>query len=305
MTDNEMNGNSIFPANTNKIFENILVKPSQSIADTLNDIWYLVLGGNIEYKVKKRKLDYEVALEKYKKEIENEINRIPLERYKDADIHLVGQILNESKFCVEKEEIRKMFSKLIAASMDNDKTPYLSYAFPSIINCLTSDEARLLKKLYDLYLGKETNRFESIDIRWIAEENIKSINTGFNMIAIAYDNTVEIRSIDIENDKLKTGATIYRNINLLGLDANCDYPENISIYLENLCRLGLILIENRGIIANDKYLEIIKSSFVKKLILTSNIEKDYHCYSKYKFFSFEKKYICISNFGLHFLRCCI
>ncbi len=99
--------------------------------------------------------------------------------------------------------------------------------------------------------------------------------------------------------------TYLRNINLLGVYANCDYPEKISIYLENLNRLGLILIENRGIIENDKYLEIIKSSFVEELILTSHIEEDYHCYSRYKFFSFEKKYICISNFGLDFLRCCI
>ena len=125
------------------ILENLVDKPSKSIGETFNDIWYLVLGGPVGQLAEKRRMKYADDLKKYKNRIEEEIEKIPIQDRTEADIQIIGHILEVSKYCAEKEQIRDMFAKLIASSMDKNRKEYVRPLYVDIISKMTVNDAKL------------------------------------------------------------------------------------------------------------------------------------------------------------------
>ena len=123
--------------------ENLVDKPSKSIGETFNDIWYLVLGGPVGQLAEKRKMKYANDLKKYKNRIEEEIEKIPIQDRTEADIQIIGHILEASKYCAEKEQIRDMFAKLIASSMDKNRKEYVRPLYVDIISKMTINDAKM------------------------------------------------------------------------------------------------------------------------------------------------------------------
>lgn len=132
---------SIIPQSIERIANNITDKPSKSMGQTFDDIWYLVLGGHIGYRAEKRKMKYAKALEEYRQNIEDEINKIPDKNKMESDIQIVGPALEKSKYCADKIELRKMFAKLIASSMDSRKENIVHPIFTDIISRMTNEDA--------------------------------------------------------------------------------------------------------------------------------------------------------------------
>lgn len=131
---------------TDKVLQNLLESSGKCIGDTFSDIWYIVLGGSLSYIADKKKIKYAINLQKYKREIEEELNKIDNENLIEADIQIMGQALEASKFCVEKEVLRKMFAKLIASSVDVNKANYVRPIFCDIVKHLTPLDAKILRK---------------------------------------------------------------------------------------------------------------------------------------------------------------
>lgn len=139
---------SVVPKFAETALENVLEAPSKSIGDTFSDIWYLVLGGPIAQAVEKRKMKYAVDLEAYKKKIEEEIEKIPDNKKCEPDVQVTGAILEASKYCAEKEELRNMFAKLIASSMNLDKQDIIHPIFVDIIKRMDNLDAKVLKYIF-------------------------------------------------------------------------------------------------------------------------------------------------------------
>lgn len=99
--------------------KNITDKPTQNIGATLSDIWYIVFGG-ISQVAEKRKLKYAFALQEFKKELEEKVSKIPKSKLIEPDIHIIAQALESSKYSVEKDELRHMFTNLISNSLNSD-----------------------------------------------------------------------------------------------------------------------------------------------------------------------------------------
>lgn len=138
--------NAETPECVDKALTNLTEQPTKAIGSTMSDIWFLVFGG-IGHLAEKRKLRYAVELEKYNKELQATINKIPKERKVEADIQIIAPALEASKYCVEKEELRKMFVNLIASSMDGDKVTSVHPIFTDIISKLSSVDALLFKAI--------------------------------------------------------------------------------------------------------------------------------------------------------------
>lgn len=138
--------NAKMPKSVDKALTNLTEKPTKAIGSTLSDIWFLVFGG-IGHLAEKRKLWYAADLEKYNKELQEKVNKIPKERKVAPDIQVVAPALEVSKYCVEKEELRKMFVNLIASSMDSDKITSVHPIFIDIISKLSSTDALLFKAI--------------------------------------------------------------------------------------------------------------------------------------------------------------
>ena len=127
--------------------KNITDKPTQNIGTTLADIWYLVFGG-ISHAADKRKLKYSYALQEFEKELKEKISKIPKDKLVEPDLQIVAPTLEASKYCIEKEELRKLFSKCIASSINADLYNNLHPSFPNILQHLSVFDAKIFDILY-------------------------------------------------------------------------------------------------------------------------------------------------------------
>lgn len=128
---------------------NIVEKPSQEIGQAFADIFYLIFHRAHRKAESKRLLDD--AYHKYFQELLAHIERIPEAHLKDPDLQKVANALVDSKFCVEKEEIRKMFVNLISAAMNDQLEELVHPSFSTILKQMDTLDARNLK----LFCGRQ------------------------------------------------------------------------------------------------------------------------------------------------------
>lgn len=220
---------SLVPEYAEKALENVLEEPSKAIGSTLNDIWFLTLGGPIEQLANKRKIKYAFDLENYKKMIEQEIEKVPEDRRTIPDIQKIAALLEASKFCIDKVELREMFSKLIGATMNKDTEKYVNISFGQILSQLVPDEAKILMQL------PEKSLFEPLI------------------------------DICVEKPDIEGKFTLYTNLGVLGYDSSCEYPEQLSLYVDNLLRLGVVNVPNGQYLVDDwRYAKILDSMYYQK-----------------------------------------
>lgn len=146
----------LVPDSVDNAVKNITDKPTQNIGITLADIWYLVFGG-ISQAAEKRKLKYSYALQEFEKELQEKISNIPEDKLVEPDIQVIAQALEAAKYCVEKEELRRMFVKLISSSLNKDLYEDVHPIYVNIIKSLTPFDAKLLFSLYNKNFEFEFN----------------------------------------------------------------------------------------------------------------------------------------------------
>ncbi|MFR8352664.1 MAG: DUF4393 domain-containing protein [Blautia obeum] len=95
----------------------------------------------------KRRMKYAHDLELYKQELSRAISSIPEEKRIEPNIQTTAQALENSKYCIESEELRKMFVNLISNSMDNRYIQNVHPSFAEIIKQMSPTDARILKTL--------------------------------------------------------------------------------------------------------------------------------------------------------------
>lgn len=132
------------PDFVDKAGENLTTPVTTNAGQTFGDIWFLVFGG-ISQLAEKRKLKYAVELEKFKEELETKIDEIPEEKRVEPNIQTVGPALENSKYCVESEEIRKAFANLISRSMNQDYSQYVHPSFADMLKQMSPLDAQNLQ----------------------------------------------------------------------------------------------------------------------------------------------------------------
>ena len=190
----------------------LAAKGAEAPAKTLNLLWQATLGRwnpKLESIVQKH-------IEKYAKDIDTEISKIPTESINpEPDISLIGPALEASKFYVAKEEAREMFSKLIAAELNIEKASQVHHSFVDIIKQMSSNDARLLKILpktgplceIRLY-PKEQNYYQLIgtaDMIYLPGQ----IDNNFTNNAISINNLSRLGLVEIDHIRSLTDETYY------------------------------------------------------------------------------------------------
>lgn len=190
---------------------NLTDKTTKTIGDTLSDIWFIVFGG-ISHYADKRKLRYAVELEKMNIELHEETKRIPEEKIIEPDIQLVAPALEASKYCVEKEELRKMYVKLIASTINSDKAPNVHPIFTDIIRKMSSTDAKLFNVIAN-------NRYDDDCIIFGASiENISfslTILEQLGLITLNKYGNYEKDNLkrNIANQNINSYYSVFNNIN--------------------------------------------------------------------------------------------
>lgn len=139
-----MPNNLIIPDSVDKAAQNLSDAPSKAIGNTLADLWQLALGGRVAYAVEKQKMKYAYSLEEYRKTLEQKVDDIPSDKQIDPDLQIAAQALEDSKYCVESEELRDLFANLIARAMHADYADKIHPSFSKIAQQLSPLDAQML-----------------------------------------------------------------------------------------------------------------------------------------------------------------
>lgn len=111
---------------------------------SLDDWWYYHFGKNTELKREEAALLNEAKVEAYKKDIFDEVKKIPNENIKEPQLDIIGPALEASKYYIDTPELRKMFSKLVASSMDSRKEEVTRSVFVDFVKQMSPFDAKLL-----------------------------------------------------------------------------------------------------------------------------------------------------------------
>lgn len=188
---------------------------------------------SIETWAKKKQIKQAYELEKYKLEIEDKFNSIPTEKLTEAKLETIGPALEASKYYIENDELRNMFSNLIASSFNLDKTDIAHPAFVEIIKQLSPLDAKIFK---ELYLNKNTYGVAEIRLNIINNEYIPLYKTFFPLSYLTSDNLALVQSS-----------------------------------IDNLLRLGLIQINPNLKSSDDSVYKTIENHEIYKVFNSENI----------------------------------
>lgn len=111
---------------------------------SLDDWWYYQFGKDTELKRNEAQLLNKSKIEAYKKDIFDEVKKIPAENIKQPQLDIIGPALEASKYYIDAPALRKMFSKLVASSMDISKEQITRSVFVDFVKQMSPFDAKLL-----------------------------------------------------------------------------------------------------------------------------------------------------------------
>ncbi|MGG3924923.1 DUF4393 domain-containing protein [Metabacillus fastidiosus] len=189
---------------------------------TFNNLWYFTFG-KFDLFVDKMRIKHQKDRQEYEKEILLELSSIPEQNLIEPTMGIVGPALEASKFHIGEPELRKMFAKVIAASMDERMFQNVHHSFVEIIKQLSPLDAQNL----NLFKNEESH------VLPIAEFALRQDppGTGFTILA---------RHIFLSNKNCQ-------DINIAGMS------------ITNLLRLGLIEIDYARIITREGEYDIFET----------------------------------------------
>lgn len=209
---------SILPDSLDHSLENLSKPLTTNIGNTFGDLWYLVFGP-ISQAVQKRKIRYAAELEKFKQETKVRVFEISSDDRKEPNTQIVAQALEDSKYCVEEEDLRKMFSELIASSMMKSRESAIHPSFATILKQMSNDDAKALLHFKDLPqiplisitapLSNDNTSYQYILTNiWESCEDLDSINRS----RACLESLARLGLIEIKYSEYLTDDSWYDNI---------------------------------------------------------------------------------------------
>ena len=234
---------------------------------------------------------FEKNISRYEKKLEHEKSEPVIQVPEYIGLPILDKLtyLNDDYLC-------ELFTNLLCTASFESKIGLAHPKFISILNDLSSDEAKLLQ-----YLNKK-DMIPTIDILINLKE--KQISKPESISKSMYDATMKLI------DNFEVGEKIISASNLTGLEFEVDlvFP-NIHFYIENLEFLGLIKIErNKSYADNSSQYKILKHRYSGIIKNTDDacqeiIEKvgdNYKCET-----IIEEGYFEFTTIGKQFLKACI
>ncbi|MCJ8343018.1 MAG: DUF4393 domain-containing protein [Cetobacterium sp.] len=214
---------------------------------TFNNIWDITIGNRLDAWNQKSIFKNQQDVEKYKNECLEKISKISSNKIQDPKLSIIGPALEASKFYIEEEDIRNMFSNLIASSMDSTYNGLIQHSFVEIIKQLTPLDAKILTSFDDASPLVDFN-LESNSVFYIQNSNFYFNNKveESTLNSISVENLEKQGLISINKTYSMNGNKVYdhyysskryKHLSTLKLSKN----EKLSVHL------GSINITNLGI----------------------------------------------------------
>lgn len=208
--------NAELPPSVDNALNNLTDKPSLAMGTTFSDLWYLVFGG-VSLLAEKKKIAYAHKLELFRKELDDSIKQIPPKKLVEPSIQVTAQALENSKYCIESDELRKMFTALISNSMNADFSKDVHPSFAEILKQMSPLDAVIIK----IFKGSPISGLPICQYRLIDILGTQGYRILLDNVFLAHPNT---------------------------------YPPNNSLSISSLSRLGLLDTSyDEWIINEDRY----------------------------------------------------
>ncbi|MBF0785962.1 DUF4393 domain-containing protein [Muribacter muris] len=197
------------------IGKEITTTASKGIGQTVNDMWYVVFGSKWDEKRQKKELEVANNVEKFKEEIANKSNQIPDENRIEPDIDIIGSTLDAARFRINKDEIRDMFSNLIASAMDSSKADDIHPSFSEMIKMLSPLDAQNLYYLYQIGAngtistvrlhypnGSYTEQYSNV---FLDNPEVQDVS----IISPSIDNLIRLKLVNVFYDRQRSKDELY------------------------------------------------------------------------------------------------
>lgn len=122
------------------------ISNAQGPAQALDDLMVLSGFEKLHLYAEKKRAETEINIQSYKESIAQELIQIPEENIQEPQMSIVGPALEASKYYIEEKEIREMFAKIVAGSMDNRFSSNIHHSFVEVIKQLNKNDALFLKE---------------------------------------------------------------------------------------------------------------------------------------------------------------
>jgi hypothetical protein len=205
---------------------------------------------------------YEQIRDFVQTKVAEKLKNVPEEKIVTPDPAVVGPALEALKYTGSNETLSDLYANLIANSMDKDTIKKAHPGFVEIIKNMTADEGLVLK----------------------------------TFIPNIYKPIMDIKL------KMKKGEggehNLVNNYSNIGIEAGCKYPDLTPQYIDNLCRLGLLIIppgrhlvgaNSYDILTKTKEYEEFKAKYETEHTTTREI----------------RKYIELTELGILFKEACV
>ena len=141
--------NPIITAGLTSFAVAMATKGAEGPAQTVDDLWFLVFGQWVHPLAEKRRVMVQQKVNAFKKKAIEEASKIPAENIQQPRMAILGPTLEAAKFYYDEDDLRDMFAKLIAASLDSSKNDTIRSSFVEIIKQLEPIDASNLKLFKD------------------------------------------------------------------------------------------------------------------------------------------------------------
>lgn len=131
------------PESVDNAAKNLSGPPTESAGQFFKDVIDLVTGPFHSF-VEKKRLNWQFGIDQLKVDLQKRLDQTPEEKRTVPDLQIAAQAIQDSVFCVESEELRKMFVNLLASSVNTDKVDDVHPSFSGIIRRMTPNDARVL-----------------------------------------------------------------------------------------------------------------------------------------------------------------
>lgn len=224
----------------------------------------------------------EANLERISQLVAEKAANIPEERIVEPEPYVAVPALQSMTYCMDSENIREMYANLLAKSIDTETKDSVHPSFVEMIKQMSPLDAELLK-----LLAPSNTSLPICDLRF--QKVSPSPGTG------------SIR-------EFREGVDVFKHLtNLVSTDGTRIDDDLIATSLENLCRLGLYIIQDDKFIIGDKiydgfeHLPLVleeKEKHPNSKVIVNGIEAEYE-------FAILRGRGTVTNLGSSFAKTCI
>jgi hypothetical protein len=198
--------------------------------------------------------------------VPKKLRDIPLENIVTPKLNVAGPLLEALRYTGHEPLLSDLYANLLAASMNKEIRGGAHPAFVGIIQQMTSDEARLFKFFSD------AKSLPLIKIR---------------------------REYKISVPEKTGGADVLVNFSLFWKKAELECPEQVPVYIENLCRMKLTEIPSSYFLtASGMYEALENDPEVQKIKNQIEEDPEWECV-------IEKQTLQLTQFGKQFIKICV